>query len=146
MYTITTNITPPKARDVRKYDFDITELPAEAFKKPEPEDIIGARWAYPTLSRILNALRTARGRIVSREEIIFVIAMSQGREEPEGGYNILSVYIHALRKLGFQIKTHHSRGFSIATREQVPLGSQIYDPTTKIGAVVKGFGVLKAVE
>lgn len=65
-------------------------------------------------SRIVNALRTAGGGIVTHEELVAAIWPDEERNDggPLYARAIITLRVRHLRELGYPIETHHCRGYS----------------------------------
>jgi hypothetical protein len=65
-------------------------------------------------SRVVNALRQAAGGIVSYDELIEAVWRSPADGGPDYALAIVRKAVFQLRRLGYPIETHHTRGYSYA--------------------------------
>lgn len=64
--------------------------------------------------KLLSVLTSRRGYIVSRDTIIDQLYADREDGGPDNPGNVISVVVASLRRAGFPIITHHSRGLQYA--------------------------------
>lgn len=88
-------------------------------------------------STIINRLRQAEGAPVRIGELIEALYYRHGDNEPDYAANCIRLFILRLRRSGFPIKKQ-GFGYCWTGSGTIPMGNVRYDPTTKIGWLIRG--------
>lgn len=96
-------------------------------------------------SAIINQLRRAEGAPVRVGELIEALYYRDGDSEPDYANNCVRLFIFRLRRAGFPIK-RGGFGYCWAGTGAVPMGNLHYDPTAKVGDLVRGRAKLQSAQ